>query len=191
MTGRSTKGDKMHKVEAAIQCDVPCAAAYNQWTQFEDFPEFMENVEQVQQLDDTRLHWVADVAGKRLEWDAEIIEQEPDRLISWKSLEGPINNGAVQFEDLGEMGCRVKLMLTYAPETFTEKAGAAFGFVQGQVEADLKRFKEFIEGRGRPTGAWRGEVHRGRKGRTHGRGRFGQTPADALQTEPSSRFKDL
>jgi uncharacterized membrane protein len=187
----NTKGDKMHKIEDSIECDVPCSVAYGQWTQFEDFPEFMANVEQVEQLDDTHLHWVASIAGKRKEWDAEIVEQEPDRIISWKSTSGTTNNGAVTFEDLGNDCCKVKLMMTYAPETFTEKAGAALGIVKGQVAADLRRFKEFVEGRRMPTGTWRGEVHDGQKGRTHGRGRDGRTPADALATEPASEFKDL
>ena len=63
--------------------NVPVSAAYNQWTQFEDFPLFMEGVDHVQQKDDTRLHWVATVAGKTNEWDAKILEQHPDKLISW------------------------------------------------------------------------------------------------------------
>jgi hypothetical protein len=29
------------------------------------------------------------------------------------------------------------------------------------VKADLERFKEFVEGRGSETGAWRGEVEAG------------------------------
>ncbi|WP_306922759.1 hypothetical protein [Arthrobacter globiformis] len=46
-----------------------------------------------------------------------------------------------------------------APDTFTEKAGAALGFDNMQVRADLGRFKDFIEARGTETGAWRGEVY--------------------------------
>ena len=61
--------------------------AYNQWTQFEEFPEFMEGVEQVEQLDDTHLHWVAEIGGKRGEWDAEITEQHPDERVAWKASE--------------------------------------------------------------------------------------------------------
>jgi hypothetical protein len=49
------------------------------------------------------------------------------------------------------------------PEGAIEKAGDALGFVQRQVEGDLKRFKEYIESRGAPTGGWRGEVEGGQK----------------------------
>jgi uncharacterized membrane protein len=177
----TTKGDRMHKVEADIEVDVPVSVAYGQWTQFEQFPRFMEGIEQVEQLDDTHLHWVATIAGQRKEWDAEIVEQEPDRIVSWKSTSGALNNGAVVFEPLEPEQCRIKLAITYAPETFVESAGSALGVVKARIQGDLRRFKEFIETREVPTGSWRGEVHDGRKGRTHGRGRHGETPADALQ----------
>ena len=65
----------MAKIEESIEVEVPVQTAYNQWTQFEEFPTFMEGIEQVRQVDDTHLHWVAEVGGTREEWDAEITEQ--------------------------------------------------------------------------------------------------------------------
>jgi uncharacterized membrane protein len=58
--------NKMEAIEKSIDIDVPVRAAYNQWTQFEEFPRFMEGVEQVKQIDDTHLHWRAEVGGKTL-----------------------------------------------------------------------------------------------------------------------------
>src|SRR4029453_3857750 len=81
-------GTQPRTIEASIDVNVPVPVTYNQWTQFEDFPLFMEGVEHVQQLDDTRLHWVANVGGKKAEWDAKILEQHPDRQISWISEDG-------------------------------------------------------------------------------------------------------
>jgi uncharacterized membrane protein len=72
----------MSTIEQSVQVGVPVRTAYNQWTQFEEFPRFMEGVEKVIQLDDTRLHWVAEVGGKHKEWDAEITEQKPDERIA-------------------------------------------------------------------------------------------------------------
>jgi uncharacterized membrane protein len=60
--------------------------AYNQWTQFEEFPRFMEGVKEVTQLDDTRLHWKAEIAGKEKEWDAEPLKQ--DNILSKQT--GPL-----------------------------------------------------------------------------------------------------
>jgi uncharacterized membrane protein len=68
----------MAEITKSIDVDVPVNTAYNQWTQFEEFPRFMEGVEEVTQLDDTRLHWVANVGGQRKEWYARITEQIPD-----------------------------------------------------------------------------------------------------------------
>ena len=84
-----------------IEVDVPVSTAYNQWTQFEEFPKFMEGVDEVKQLDDTLLHWAATVAGKKAEWDAKIIEQEPDRRIAWESVDGKRTRGTVTFEQAG------------------------------------------------------------------------------------------
>ena len=68
----------MSTIEESIEIDVPVRTAYDQWTQFEEFPTFMEGVESVTQTDDTHLHWVAEIAGVKREWDAVITEQHPD-----------------------------------------------------------------------------------------------------------------
>ena len=148
----------MTKVEEHVEVNVPVKTAYNQWTQFEEFPQFMENVESVQQLDDKRLHWKADVAGKTKEWDAEITEQIPDERVAWTSTTGARNAGVVTFHRLDDNRSRVMLQMDVDPEGPVENAGAALGVLKGQVKGDLDRFKKFIEERGRETGAWRGEV---------------------------------
>jgi uncharacterized membrane protein len=56
--------------------------------QFEEFPRFMEGVKEVQQLDDTHLHWKAEIGGQEKEWNAEITEQIPDQRIAWTSVGG-------------------------------------------------------------------------------------------------------
>src|SRR5438093_11376689 len=71
----------MESIEKTIEVDAPVKKVYNQWTQFEEFPRFMEGVEEVKQLDDKHLHWVAEIAGKKKEWDAEIMQQIPDERI--------------------------------------------------------------------------------------------------------------
>ena len=78
----------MARIEKAIEVDVPVRTTYNQWTQFEEFPQFMEGVKEVQQLDDTHLHWKAEIGGKEKEWNAEITEQIPDQRIAWTSVGG-------------------------------------------------------------------------------------------------------
>ena len=148
----------MASIEESVEVEVPVRTAYNQWTQFEDFPRFMEGVEQVRQLTDTKVHWVAEIAGQRREWDAEITEQVPDERISWCSIDGATNSGVVTFHRLGEGRSKVMLQLEFEPEGAKEQIGDKLGIVKTKAKADLKRFKEFIESQGRETGAWRGEV---------------------------------
>ena len=148
----------MPVIEKSIEVNVPVKTAYNQWTQFEEFPKFMEGVEQVKQLDDKRLHWKANIAGKEEEWDAEITEQIPDQRIAWCSTGGAMNDGLVTFAPLSDATSKLTLQMEYVPNGPAEKTGDALGFVTRRVEGDLKRFKDFIETRGRETGAWRGTV---------------------------------
>jgi uncharacterized membrane protein len=151
----------MAEVEESIELEVPVSTAYNQWTQFEEFPSFMDNVESVKQLDDTHLHWVAQIAGKRHEWDAEITYQDPDRHIAWRATDGKPNTGSVRFEALGEDRTRMKVHLTWETEGPAETVGDKVGIDDHGVKADLKRFRDLVERRGAETGAWRGEVREG------------------------------
>ena len=100
---------------------------------------------------------MAEIAGTRREWDAEIVDQEPDRLISWRSLDGTPNSGTVSFEPEGN-GTRITLDLDVEPQGAVEQIGDKLGFVSQQAEGDLKRFKDFIESRGAESGAWRGRI---------------------------------
>jgi uncharacterized membrane protein len=153
----------MSRIVESIDVDVPLRAAYDQWTQFEEFPRFMDGVKQVKQLDDTTLEWTAEINGIERSWRAEIVEQEPDRVIAWRSTSGARNDGRVTFEPLDAGRPRVTLELEVEPEDPIEKAGDALGFVERQVEGDLRRFKEFIESRGTPTGGWRREIENGQE----------------------------
>jgi uncharacterized membrane protein len=151
----------MATVRESIDIDRPLQTVYNQWTQFEEFPSFMEGVESVTQTDDTHLHWVAEIGGRRHEWDAEITDQQPDQRIAWVSVSGHRTGGVVTFEPLGASETRVVVEMEHDPEGIVESVGSALGVDDRRVKGDLKRFKEVIESRGGETGAWRGEVRGG------------------------------
>jgi uncharacterized membrane protein len=151
----------MSGITKTIEVNVPVRTAYDQWTQFEEFPRFMDGVEEVKQLDDKRLHWKATVAGKLKEWDAEIVEQRPDEIISWRSTSGAPNRGSVTFQP-SDTGTRVTLMLEYETQDALEKAGDALGVLDRQVQGSLERFKKFLESRRSETGAWRGTIEGGK-----------------------------
>jgi uncharacterized membrane protein len=145
-------------VTKSINVAVPVRTAYNQWTQFETFPRFMKGVESVQQTDDTHSHWVTKVGGVRREFDTEITEQHPDDRVAWKSTDGTTHAGVVTFHRLSDAESKVTVQLEWEAEDAVEKAGAAIGVDDFQVNADLERFKSYIEDQGIEDGAWRGNV---------------------------------
>lgn len=148
----------MPVITRSIIINVPVTMAYNQWTQFEEFPHFMEGIVEVTQIDDTTLHWVAEIGGRREEWEARITEQLPDEKIAWRSESGAMNSGVVTFQPINASQTRISLEIEYNPSGVVETVGDMMGYVSRQVEANLRRFKEFIESRDREAGAWRGKV---------------------------------
>ena len=153
----------MAEVRESIEVNVPVSTAYNQWTQFEEVPTFMENVESVTQIDDTHLRWVAEVGGKRDEWEAEITRQEPDRVIAWRAVDGKHNSGEAKFEPIGPDRTRIEVAMTWEPDGLMETLGDKLGADERSVKDGLERFKELVESRGAETGAWRGEIVEGRR----------------------------
>jgi uncharacterized membrane protein len=158
MKGGGSQRGSLSEVEASMEVDVPVRTAYDQWTQFAEFPSFMGSVQEVRQLDDTHLHWRAQVAGKVKEWDAEITEQIPDQRIAWRSTSGPMSMGVVTFDKVREDCTRVVLRMVYGPQGLDEKIGDALGAMKLEAQRNLQNFKQLIEKRGVESGAWRGTV---------------------------------
>lgn len=152
----------MATIEQTVEVDAPVDVVYAQWTQFEDFPRFMKNVKEVRQLDDTRLMWTAKVAGHERSWEAKIIEQHPNRRISWASTEGDQTGGTVEFSPSDEGGTRIDVTMEYEPEGFMERVGSAVMADDVIVGADLDRFKDVLEERRMPTGDWAGTIEASR-----------------------------
>ena len=137
----------MPKIQDSIEVQVPVRRAYNQWTQFEEFPKFMDSVQSVQQLDDTHVQWVAEIRGETREWTTEITEQQPDKTVAWKTIDGEVkNDGVVSFEQIAGGQTRVNVEMDVEGESTAENvAGDLLGVVKGQVRGDLERFKQLIE----------------------------------------------
>jgi uncharacterized membrane protein len=134
----------MKTIEKSIEVDAPVERVYDEWTHFEEFPRFMEGVEKVTRTDRTHLHWVARIAGKPQEWDAEITENVPDERISWRSTRGARNAGSVMFQPRAGH-TMITLRLDYEPRGAMEMAGDAMGLVSRRVENDLQRFAKHIQ----------------------------------------------
>jgi hypothetical protein len=120
----------------------------------------MEHVTEVTQLDDTHVRFHASIAGVSREWDAEITEQTPDQRVAWTAVDGTDNAGVVTFHPLADDRTRVVLQLEMDPHGLLEQIADKGGFVSDRAKKDLASFKDFIEKRGRATGAYRDTVTR-------------------------------
>jgi len=139
-------------VKKSITISRPPEEIYRFWRDFQNLPRFMKNLEAVQTSGDNRSHWVAKGAGgKRVEWDAEISKDEPNRMISWRSLQGADvdNSGSVRFDPApGGRGTIIRVEMSYTPPagvlgaTFAKFFGRA---PEQQVQEDLHRFRQIIE----------------------------------------------
>jgi len=107
--------------------------------------------------------WVAEIGGKSRQWTTEITEQQPDKKVAWKTIDGEVkNDGAVSFEQIAGGQTRVNVQMDVEGDSTAENvAGDLLGVVKRQVRGDLERFKQLIESRDEETGAWRGEVQNG------------------------------
>ncbi|MGW7446256.1 SRPBCC family protein [Kitasatospora sp. NPDC054795] len=152
----------MSMVKESVDVAVPLHTAYNQWTQFEEFPRFMEGVDSVTQLDDRHNHWRTSIGGVTREFDTEIIDQKPDERIAWRTVDGEVDQkGVVSFQQIDQGHTRVAMAIDFRPEGMVEKTADVTGMVDRRVKGDLKRFKEYIEERGREEGGWRGRISPG------------------------------
>ncbi len=148
----SVPSDEGIRVDKAITIEKPIDQVYQFWRRFSNLPRFMRHLESVSVQDDCHSHWVAKtLAGKTVEWDAEIIEQRENEMISWRSLPGADvdNAGSVWFTPVpGGQGTVVRVEMKYIPPA--GKAGAwlakLFGRdAESEIGDDLNRLKTFLE----------------------------------------------
>jgi uncharacterized membrane protein len=144
-------GKGLH-IEKTIVINRPPAELFSFWRRLENLPRFMVHLESVTERGDGVSHWVMKTdQGKHLEWDARIIEEKPNEMISWQSLEDADvdNAGSVWFTPVpGAQGTMVRLKMRYNPPG--GKLGAAVAKLTGhsaeeQISEDLNRFKDLME----------------------------------------------
>lgn len=150
----------MSTVQTTTEIARPVSEVYDRWTRFEDFPRFMEGVEEVRQLDENHLEWHVSIAGVDREFRTEIVEQEPDHRVAWRTEDGEDHTGAVTFEP-SDAGTRVSVVMSYRPENWVEKVADATNIIERRVHGDLMRFKDLAEDQAHDPDGWRGRVDGG------------------------------
>jgi uncharacterized membrane protein len=125
---------------------------YNYWHNFENLPTFMKHLKSVTVINEIRSHWIANAPmSNTVEWDAEIIRDEPNHLIAWASVDGSDieNSGFVRFQPGPPgRGTEVKVVMEYSPPGGAVTAAIAKLFgeePEQQIGDDLRRFKMLME----------------------------------------------
>lgn len=140
------------KVQDVVTINKPASELFTFWRNFANLPQFMKHLESVAVADNMHSHWVAKAPlGKTVAWDAEIINEQPGRLIAWRTLPGAdvTSAGTVRFEPApGGRGTEVRVILEYKPPA--GKVGVIVAKLFGeepqqQVSSDLRRFKQLME----------------------------------------------
>jgi uncharacterized membrane protein len=136
-------------VRKTIHVDAPVEKVFAFWTDYQNFPRFMHNVREVQVSEDVS-HWVvAGPAGVPVEWNARLVEVEPNAFLRWRSIFGSSvkHDGIVRFE-ASAGGTRVTVHLRYVPPggVFGHAVASLFGAdPKSEMDADLMRMKSMIE----------------------------------------------
>ncbi len=129
----------------------PAQELYVFWREVTNLSKFMDNLEAIEAIDRTRSKWrVKAPAGKIVEWESIITDDQPGRSITWHSAEGADvpNSGKVEFQDAGERGTVVRVVVAYdAPAGFVGKIGAKLFQREPRIQSrrDLRRFKQLME----------------------------------------------
>jgi uncharacterized membrane protein len=146
------------RVEQTISVEKPVDEVYRFWRALENLPRFMSHLESVKEVDTARSHWVAKgPRDAKVEWNADIVAEEENRRLAWKSVEGADvpNAGQVLFEPApGGSGTVVKVVLAYDPPAGV--LGALYAKLFGQeptqqIKEDLRHFKQILEAGESPT----------------------------------------
>ena len=149
-TRRALGGSAGVQVEESVTISRPIEELYRFWRNLENLPRFMTHLESVERITDTLSRWRAKgPVGSHVEWNAEIINEVPNQVIGWRSIEHSdvVSAGSVNFEETSR-GTRVRVRLQYSPPG--GKVGAALARLTGrdaatEIRKDLRRFKQLVE----------------------------------------------
>ena len=150
-TREALSGRRGVHAEAEVTIARPAAELFAFWRRLENLPQVMTHLVSVRKIDDRRSRWVAKAPmGSTVEWDAEIINEVPNQVIGWRSLEGSTvaTAGSVNFDELPDAGTRLRVKLQYSPPGGRLGSWVAWLFGEEpniQIREDLERFREAME----------------------------------------------
>jgi uncharacterized membrane protein len=156
-TKRALGGRRGIRVEESVTIARPAEELFGYWRVLENIPRVMSHVERVVDLGNGRSHWAVNgPGGLAYEWDAEIVNEVPNRSIGWRSLPGStvVSAGSVTFNEVDGRGTELRVLLQYT--TPLGKPGDLLARLFRRAPAqeildDLRAFKSRIEAGETPT----------------------------------------
>ena len=144
--GGGGKAKKTRRLPIQRYTDIAASVGtvYEKWTEFEEFPNFMHRVLNVQE-DDDKVAWDEKIWFGKRHWEGEITERKRNKRIAWKTTSGMAHAGVVTFHKLDDELTRVMVDMDFVPQGMIEKMASGLRFVKRAVQADLARFKAYVE----------------------------------------------
>lgn len=145
--GGSGGGKKTRRLPIQRWTDVavPIEAAYKAFTDFESFPKFMHRVLTVEKTGRNKVRFDEKIWFGRRSWEAQITERRTNDRIVWKTTSGMSHRGVISFHKLEAHLTRVMVDMEFEPTGVVEKMASGLRFVKRAVQADLARFKAYVE----------------------------------------------
>jgi uncharacterized membrane protein len=148
MPGKGKGGKKKTRrlpIQRWTDIAVPRDEVFEQWTNFEEFPKFMHRVVNVDQKDDETVQWEEKIWFSRRQWQGEITDLRKNDRVAWKTVSGTMHSGVVSFHELDDRLTRVLVTVDFQPAGMIEKMASGLRFAKRAVQADLARFKAYVE----------------------------------------------
>lgn len=149
----------MSTITESVTIEAPAAEAYEQWSRYEALPRFADGVIHIEQRPNDVTHWTVNIAGITREFDAQVLERVPGRLVVWRSLDGPRHAGAMEFEPIDANHTRVTARMELLPDGFAEQAADKLGVINVRVRRDLQQFKRYMEDGSKAHTGWEDQWH--------------------------------
>jgi hypothetical protein len=138
-------GETMSTVQQAIEVTAPLHAVYEQLAHLENYPQFMTGVEEVIPISAERTHWIMDLDGEQLEFDAELTDCAVDQQVAWRSTDGPMLAETLTLRPVGETRTQIVAQLEADAAALMPSDRHAEEALTRRLKADLDSFKQLIE----------------------------------------------
>lgn len=140
-------GKKTRRLPIQRWTDVaaPIDDVYEAWTKFDQFPRFMHRVLNVEQKGQDKISWSEKIWFSSRRWEGRVTERRKNERIAWKTTSGMSHKGVVSFHKLAPNLTRVMITMEFEPNGMVEKMASGLRFVKRAVQADLARFKTYVE----------------------------------------------